>query len=347
MPFADDEPPVRALSADGPYAPFRISVHPGSLGSSEQHVYTGRGEHGVEGAGEFAVPVPDQARETSPVSSRSAVRSRASCVSHAPSGYRVTPSRWTRRVRCSITNAAYSRVRENAQSRWNRSIAKMDRAWARRNVRHWSSRADGGGIRRRRRILRIVPAPIRCPRRRSSSWMRTTPRPGSLWRAGRSTRRVPSRAVAVPVTGAGSTSWSPCGGASAATFQGSRPGASASPSAASGTTPRAWPDRSTRAAAWGSPGAARRPPGAGPESRCPSRPTTEPAAPARTAPRHRTGRSDEPARWPIIAGPSWWPSCRRTTGGRMLGSACGGVTGVADADIVLCGAGRTGCPGSG
>ena len=189
MPFADDEHPVSALSADGPYEPFRISVHPGSLGSSEQHVYAGCGEHGVEGAGEFAVPVPDQMRET-----------------------------------------------------------------------------------------------------------------------------MSGLAVAVPVTGGGSTSWSPCGGASAATFQGSRPGASASPSAASGTTPRAWPDRSTRAAAWGSPGAARRPPGAGPESRCPSTPTTEPAAPARTAPRHRTGRSDEPARWPIIAGPSWWPSCRRTTG---------------------------------
>lgn len=36
-------------------------------------------------------------------------------------------------------------------------------------------------------------------------------------------------------------------------------------------------------------------------SRCPSTPTTEPAAPAKTVPRHRTGRSDEPARWPIIA----------------------------------------------
>lgn len=40
---------------------------------------------------------------------------------------------------------------------------------------HWSSCADGGGIRRPCRILRIVPAPIRCLRRRSSPWMRTTP----------------------------------------------------------------------------------------------------------------------------------------------------------------------------
>jgi hypothetical protein len=28
MPFADDEHPVSALSADGPYEPFRISVAP-------------------------------------------------------------------------------------------------------------------------------------------------------------------------------------------------------------------------------------------------------------------------------------------------------------------------------
>jgi len=93
MPFADDEHPVSALSADGPYEPFRISVHPESLRSSEQHVYAGRGEHGVEGAGEFAVPVRIRCEKRCPASSRSAVRSRASCVSHAPYGYRVTPSR--------------------------------------------------------------------------------------------------------------------------------------------------------------------------------------------------------------------------------------------------------------
>jgi hypothetical protein len=45
----------------------------------------------------------------------------------------------------------------------------MDRARARRKARHRSSRAVGGGIRRPRQISRILPAPIRCPRRRYSA----------------------------------------------------------------------------------------------------------------------------------------------------------------------------------
>ena len=36
----------------------------------------------------------------------------------------------------------------------------------------------GKGIRWERRILRMVPAPVRCPRRRSSPWIRTTPQRG-------------------------------------------------------------------------------------------------------------------------------------------------------------------------
>jgi transposase len=63
-----------------------------------------------------------------PVSWRSEVKSRTSCVAQAPVGYRVTPNRWTWRVRCSITKATYSRVRETAQSTWKKSIAKID--WA-------------------------------------------------------------------------------------------------------------------------------------------------------------------------------------------------------------------------
>jgi len=70
------------------------------------------------------------------------------------------------------------------------------------------------------------------PGRRSSPWIRATPQARFCVASRRSTRRVRRRAVAVPVTGAGSTSWSPCGGASTATFQGSRPGARASPSPA-------------------------------------------------------------------------------------------------------------------
>lgn len=49
------------------------------------------------------------------------------------------------------------------------------RPWARRNVCHLSSRRPRGGRGEPLRILRMVPAPVRCPGRRSSPWIRTTP----------------------------------------------------------------------------------------------------------------------------------------------------------------------------
>jgi hypothetical protein len=79
-----------------------------------------------------------------------------------------------------------------------------------------------------------------------------------------------------------STSWSRCGGASAAAFRGSRSGAGASLPPASGTMLRVRPDRTTRAAASDSPGAALRPPGGGPIYRHSLMPTIGPAALART-----------------------------------------------------------------
>ena len=44
-----------------------------------------------------------------------------------------------------------------------------------RNVCQASPRAEGGGMRRVCRMRRIVAAAVRCPSRRSSLWMRTTP----------------------------------------------------------------------------------------------------------------------------------------------------------------------------
>jgi hypothetical protein len=200
----------------------------------------------------------------------------------------------------------------------------MDRAWARRNTCHWSSRADGGGIVGRAGSCGSCPRRSGVPGGAARPGGGPRPKSGSRWRGGRSARRVRPGAVAVLVSGAGSTSWSPCGGASAAAFPGSR-GAGATLWAAAGTAPRARPGQPTRAAAWGSPGAVRRPPGAGPVSRHPSTPTTGPAAPARTALRQRTGRSGEPVRWPIIAGPNWWPSSGCTTGdgGPAAAATCG------------------------
>ena len=96
------------------------------------------------------------------------VSSRASCVAQAAVGKRVTPSKCTCRVPCSMTNATYSRVSDTAQSMWKKSTARIVAACARRKLCQRSSRAAGGGIRCERRILRMVPVLIRCPRRRSS-----------------------------------------------------------------------------------------------------------------------------------------------------------------------------------
>jgi hypothetical protein len=61
---------------------------------------------------------------------------------------------------------------------WKKSTARIVAACARRKARQRSSRAPGGGIRWERKILRVVPASVRCPRRRSSPWIRTTPQLG-------------------------------------------------------------------------------------------------------------------------------------------------------------------------
>ena len=60
-------------------------------------------------------------------------RSRACCVTHAESGCAVTPARWTRLVDSSMKNSAYS-VFSRIVSTVRKSVARMPRAWARRNA---------------------------------------------------------------------------------------------------------------------------------------------------------------------------------------------------------------------
>jgi hypothetical protein len=57
-----------------------------------------------------------------PASSSSPARLRATWVAQAPIGWAVTPSRCTRRLRCSITNAAYRRFKVTV-STWKKSTA--------------------------------------------------------------------------------------------------------------------------------------------------------------------------------------------------------------------------------
>ena len=106
-----------------------------------------------------------------PASCRSTARPRASWMAQSAVGDWVTPSRCTRRV-----PVLYDEGDVGAPQRHRAvHVKEIGGHIGRRGVRHDSSRWRGGGIRCVRRILRIVEAATRCPSRRSSPWIRTTP----------------------------------------------------------------------------------------------------------------------------------------------------------------------------
>src|SRR6266566_1592258 len=63
MVFAEDQHPVGQLGPGGPHEPFRVSVRAGAAGRNLHHGDARVGEHGVEGGGELAGPVPDEVAE--------------------------------------------------------------------------------------------------------------------------------------------------------------------------------------------------------------------------------------------------------------------------------------------
>ena len=161
----------------------------------------------------------------------------------------------------------------------------------------------------------MVPAAIRCPRRRSSPWIRTTPQ---AWFP--AARRMISSIRASASGGLpGGPGWVHCFATMRRCHRRRVPGVTmrcgaAGSSAVSGIAPRARPGCSSRAVASGWCAGGPRPRAAAPVFRCSKQPATWSLAQARRALRERTGRSDEPARSTIIAGPSTRPNFRRTTG---------------------------------
>ena len=176
--WAGDEHAVGAFGPHGAHEALGVRVHPRGLRRGLDHVDPDRGEDGVERVGELRVAVPDQVCEPVPRLVELPGQFPGELGAQAAVGCSVIPSRCTRRVSSSMTNATYSRVSVTAQSTWKKSVASKVVAWARRKVRHVSSWCAGGGIRCERRILRMVEAATRCPSRRSSPWMRTTPHRG-------------------------------------------------------------------------------------------------------------------------------------------------------------------------
>ncbi len=116
-------------------------------------------------------------------------RLRACWVTHAESGWAVTPAMWTRLVESSMKNSTKS-VLSITVSTVKKSVARMPDAWVRRNARQFGSGPrEAGPSPERRRIERIVVAPMRIPSLRSSPWMRRHPQR----RFSRPSRRIRAR----------------------------------------------------------------------------------------------------------------------------------------------------------
>jgi hypothetical protein len=63
VPHVVNQHPVGAFGADAADEPFRVAVRPGGAGRNLDDVDAFGGEDGVEGVGEFRVPVADQKAE--------------------------------------------------------------------------------------------------------------------------------------------------------------------------------------------------------------------------------------------------------------------------------------------
>jgi hypothetical protein len=130
MPAAEDQNPVQAFGPDRAYPPARRMRSLAEPDRGLDDVYAFGAEDLIEGAGELGVPVPDH--EPDCFEPLPTARLRACWVTHAESGFRVTPRMCTRRDRSSMAKSTY-RVRSESVSTVKKSNARIPRAWARRN----------------------------------------------------------------------------------------------------------------------------------------------------------------------------------------------------------------------
>jgi hypothetical protein len=107
MTPTEDERPVKALTSYGADPSLGEGVCSRSADRGEDGLDAVRGEDRVEAPRVLGVSVPDQVANR-PRPRRSHERFRAVCVTQPESGCAVTPARWTRRVRSSMTKQTYS-----------------------------------------------------------------------------------------------------------------------------------------------------------------------------------------------------------------------------------------------
>jgi hypothetical protein len=103
----DLRPACRAGNTDlgtvpKPPAAFADGVHLRCLRRGQHHVNADLGEDCVECRGARGIPVTNQMGEVTACAVKISSQV-AGCAAQAPVGWAVTPSRWARRVRCSIT----------------------------------------------------------------------------------------------------------------------------------------------------------------------------------------------------------------------------------------------------
>jgi hypothetical protein len=213
-------------------------------------------------------------------SASSISRFRACCATHAPTGWDVTPSTWTRREATSITNSTYSRLR-NTVSTVKKSTANTPLACARRNCRHViADRVGAGSTPARCRMVHTVLA--RSCRRGGTARRGCggSPRSGSPWPAAAPEHGFLTR-YSADHAGVGSSSGAAPGlGASAAAWPAGRTGHTR-PSVAAAARARPAPrGRPSRPQAWLPAAAAPRPRGGAGAAQRPSRPNSAPVAQA-------------------------------------------------------------------
>src|SRR5215218_270875 len=104
-----DQQPVQALGPDRPDPAFGVGVGVGRLYRRDQYLGAVRTEDVVEGPGELRIPIANKEAHSSAPLASTRRRLRACWATQAPSGWAVTPAKWTRRVPSSMKNNTYRR----------------------------------------------------------------------------------------------------------------------------------------------------------------------------------------------------------------------------------------------
>jgi len=169
---SDDQQPVQALGPHRTDPALGVGVGVGRLYRRDQYVGAVRIEDVVEGTGELRIPIANKEAHSSAPLAQHEAQVAGLLGNPSPSGWAVTPAKWTRRVPSSMKNSTYRR-RSHTVSTVKKSQATIPAACWRRNARQVVVvRRGAGSSPCRRNIVRIVVAETETPRWSSSPLIR-------------------------------------------------------------------------------------------------------------------------------------------------------------------------------